>query len=325
MSQGSTLHSPKKEYLVLAFYKFFTIEDPEGEVLRQKAFLQERDVTSRIYIADHGINGQMCAAYEDAHAYMNWLADRPEYSDLAFKIHRYHEHVFPRLTIKTRKQLVALDQMPNMDLVGQHLSPAEWRQKLESDEDFFLIDVRNDYEWDVGHFEGAEKPPCQTFRDFPAYADEIEARYKKEPKPVLMYCTGGIRCELYSALLKERGIEEVYQLEGGVINYGAEEGVNHWNGKLFVFDDRLTVPIAEESEEEHAERIGRCHRCQTEVEDYYNCANMDCNKLFLSCRACLEELSGCCQGECATSGHVRPYHHQNPHKPFRKRYHYFKN
>lgn len=318
----ATLNDLKAEYLVLAFYKFFTIEDPEAEVLRHKSFLQERDVTSRVYIATHGINGQLCAAYEDAYAYMNWLAEHPEYRDISFKIHRYHEHVFPRLTIKTRQQLVALDQMPNMELRGKHLSPAEWRHKLESDEDFFLIDVRNDYEWEVGHFEGTERPPCQTFRDFPAYADEIQAQYQQQPKPVLMYCTGGIRCELYSALLKERGISEVYQLEGGVINYGEKEGNQHWKGKLFVFDDRLTVPIA--TEEESLEQVGRCHCCQTLIDDYYNCANMDCNELFLACKTCLQDLMGCCTPECATSGHVRPYHHQNPHKPFRKRYHYFK-
>lgn len=314
-------NSENSPYLVLAFYKFFSIDDPEAEVQSQKDFLQNRDVTSRVYIASHGINGQLCAAYDDAYAYMDWLASRPEFCDMPFKIQGYHEHVFPRQTIKTRKQLVALDLMPDMNNRGKHLSPKEWREKLESEDDFLLIDVRNDYEWDVGHFAGTERPPCKTFRDFPEYADQIREKHQENPKPVLMYCTGGIRCELYSALLKERGIEEVYQLNGGVIGYGNEEGSDHWNGKLFVFDDRLTVPI--DPVEEAKEAVGRCFCCSAQTDDYYNCANMDCNFLFLACRECLEKLGGCCSEECAASGHVRPYHHQNPHKPFRKRHHYF--
>ena len=131
----------------------------------------------------------------------------------------------------------------------------------------------------------------------------------------MMYCTGGIRCESYSALLKKEGFEQVYQLDGGVINYGLEEGNKHWKGRLFVFDDRLSVPISEEGQET---LISHCHQCDTPTDVYYNCANMDCNALFLSCPTCAEKLAGCCSAECVEAPRVRPFEKKERPKPFRK-------
>jgi UPF0176 protein len=177
------------------------------------------------------------------------------------------------------------------------------------------LDVRNEYEWKVGRFEGAELPPCDTFREFAAYADALKEKSNPKDTPVMMYCTGGIRCELYSAVLKERGFEHVYQLDGGVIGYGLEEGNSHWQGKLFVFDDRLTVPINEEGE---TPVIGTCHHCKAPNETYYNCANTDCNNLFLCCKSCAIEHSGCCCTECKEAPRRRPFQAETAHKPFRK-------
>src|SRR5262249_2982579 len=116
------------------------------------------------------------------------------------------------------------------------------------------------------------------------------------------------------------GFEKVYQLEGGVINYGHKQGSDHWLGKLFVFDDRMAVPISDKSS---SPVVGSCHHCLTPIEAYYNCANMDCNELFLCCPECLKKFSGCCQENCMQAKRLRPYHHQHPHKPFRKWYTYF--
>ena len=118
----------------------------------------------------------------------------------------------------------------------------------KKDENTLLLDVRNDYESAIGHFEGAERPPIKTFREFPDYAEALAKQKNPQKTKVMMYCTGGIRCEVYSALLKEKGFEEVYQLHGGVINYGHKMGNKHWKGKLFVFDDRLSVPISEDEQ-----------------------------------------------------------------------------
>lgn len=311
--------SKKQEYFILAYYHFTAISDPHQEVLAHKEFLKGRDMTCRIYISEKGINGQMSGFKEEAEAYMRWMHAHPLFAHIPFKIHLYHENVFPRQTVKYRKQLVALDEEVNMEQVGEHVSPEKWKSLLETEENKVLLDVRNDYEWAVGRFEGAECPPCETFREFKQYAEDLTTKVDPKQTPVMMYCTGGIRCELYSSLLRNKGFEQVYQLDGGIINYGLKQGSHHWLGRLFVFDDRLTVPISDEP----TPIIGKCHHCQQPNETYYNCANMDCNHLFLCCSACLEQFAGCCNNHCQNAPRVRPYHHQEAHKPFRKWYHYF--
>ncbi len=312
------MRSMEQPYYVLAYYWFTSIENPEEEIRLHKSFFKERDITSRIYINESGINGQMSAYKDDAHAYMDWMKSRPEFAEMPFKIHYWHEQVFPRQTVKYRKQLVAYDAPADVRETAQHVAPKEWREMLETEDNKVLIDVRNDYETKIGHFEGSELPPCNTFREFDSYAEELKNRVDPKNTPVMMCCTGGIRCELYSSALKKRGFEKVYQLDGGIINYGLKEGSKHWLGKLFVFDDRLSVPISDEE----TPVIAKCHKCCAPCESYYNCANMDCNELFICCPDCLKEHLGCCSDACSKAGRVRPYHHQNPHKPFRKRYHY---
>lgn len=310
--------SKTKDYVVLAYYYFTTIEDPHAEVRSHLKFCESRDIKARVYISEEGINGQLSASAEDGQAYMEWMRNHPLFNSVVFKIHYHHEQAFPRLTIKYRKQLVALDAKVDMANTGKHLSPAEWKEKLDRDEGHVLVDLRNDYEWKVGRFDGAELPACATFREFQEYADKLKENVDTKETPVMMYCTGGIRCEVYSAYLKEMGFENVYQLDGGIINYGLKEGSAHWLGKLFVFDDRLTVPISEDP----APVVGVCHACGTQSENYYNCASMDCNELFLCCIDCLKQYSGCCGEKCQLSPRLRPYQDQNPHKPFRKKHHY---
>lgn len=305
-------------YYVLAYYHFTHIEDPEEEIRLHKAFFEGKDITSRIYINETGINGQMSGFINDAEAYMEWMKGRALFADMPFKIHHWHEQVFPRQSVKYRKQLVAYDAPTDVSEGGEHISPSTWRDMMEAKDDKVIVDVRNDYEWKLGHFEGADLPQCNTFREFDQYADELSQRVDPEKTPVMMYCTGGIRCELYSAALKKRGFEKVYQLDGGIINYGLQEGSKHWLGKLFVFDDRLSIPISDEE----APIIAKCHQCNKPSESYYNCANMDCNELFLCCSDCLKAFEGCCSHKCSKAGRVRPYHQQNPHKPFRKRHCY---
>lgn len=300
---------------VLAYYLFTPIEQPEEEVARHKRFFEELDVRGRIYISKDGINGQMSAPPSLAQKYMQWMHEDCRFSAIDFKIHEHHEHVFPRLTVKVREQLVALDEKVDLALGGERLSPEKWAAMLdERDENTLLLDVRNDYEWKVGHFEGADLPPLEMFRKFPAFAKLLKETRPPDKTKVMMYCTGGIRCELYSALLRREGFEKVYQLEGGVIKYGLEQGNKHWQGKLFVFDDRLAVPISQEE----PEVIGQCLHCKTPSDVYYNCANMDCNELFLSCMSCAEKFLGACSSACKSAERLRPYERSERPKPFRR-------
>jgi UPF0176 protein len=307
-------------FFVLAYYHFESIENPHQFIAEHKAFLKNRNMTCRIYISEKGINGQASGIREDAEAYMQWIHANPLFQNMPFKIHTHHENVFPRQVVKYRKQIVALDEEVDLKLTGEHLSPEAWKEMLEKKEDKILIDVRNEYEWVVGRFEGAECPPCDTFREFKEYVHTLENQLESKDTPVMMYCTGGIRCELYSALLRKEGFKNVYQLDGGVINYGLKQGTDHWLGKLFVFDDRLTVPIADEA----TPVIGRCKHCDAPNETYYNCASMECNNLYLCCLECADKHLGCCSTECMGSPRIRPYRNDTAHKPFLKKHHYLK-
>lgn len=304
-------------YYVIAYYHFYPIADPHAEVMLHKKFFEGRDITSRIYISGNGINGQMSASCSDAKAYMDWMHSRPETKDIHFKLHEHHEHAFPRCTVKVRKQLVAVDEVVNLEKRGEAVPPEIWQKMLE-EKNSILIDVRNDYEWKVGHFEGAELPPCETFRDFKQYADTLKEKVDPQKTSVMMYCTGGIRCELYSSILVEKGFDKVFQLQGGVINYGLKQGSKHWLGKLFVFDDRLAVPISPEK----TKVISHCHYCQKPNDSYVNCANMDCNILFLCCSDCLKQHLGCCKEDCKSAERLRPFQEATTHKPFRKKHNY---
>jgi len=305
------------DYSIIAFYHFCPIPDPAGEVASHKQFFINRDVRARTYISTQGINGQMSASKADGEAYMEWLRSRPEFQGVEFKIDPYHEHVFPRLTIKVKKELVALGEELTFEQKASYLEPRQWGEMLETCEDKVLLDIRNDYEWKIGRFEGAEQVTCETFRDFIDMAQDLKKKLEGKPTKVMMYCTGGIRCEVFSALLKKEGMQnEVYQLHGGVIRYGHEEKSKHWLGKLFVFDDRLQVDISDEK----APSIGECLHCKGVADNYYNCANVGCNKLFMCCIDCLEKVQGCCQASCETAERVRPF--QFAHKPFRRWYNY---
>lgn len=299
-------------YKVLAYYSVEPLENPEVEVKRHQKFLQELDFTGRIYISEQGINGQASGLAAHADQYIAWMKEDPRFKHITFKEHLSDEHAFAKMTVKYRPQLVAIDYPVDFKKAGEYVNPSQWKQMLEEkDEDTILIDVRNDYEWEVGHFEGAELPPFQTFRQFPYYAKELKEKKDPHKTKVMMYCTGGIRCEYYSCVMKEAGFENVYQLEGGVIQYGLDHGSEHWDGKLFVFDDRMVIPLDDAS----PEPLTKCLYCGIPNDHYYNCANMDCNELFHVCLDCLREHQGCCSSSCQ-KGRVRPY--REDAKPFRK-------
>ncbi len=301
------------DYQVVAFYILKPIEEPHREAKRWKRFLETLEAMGRIYINEKGINAQMSLFKESLIPFSEWLLK--DYPKTDIKAQPHQEHAFAKLTVKYREQLAAMDKDYDLSQGGTHLSSAEWAQMIEErDGDTVILDVRNDYEWEVGHFEGSEKPTFETFREFPKYVEDLSKERDPKKTKVMMYCTGGIRCELYSCLFKEQGFEEVYQLDGGVLKYGQEQGNKHWKGNLFVFDDRLVVPIADEENEV----ISTCKQCTAKVDTYYNCANMDCNDLFLSCLECAEKMKGCCSDDCIEAPRRRPFTPTEKPKPFRK-------
>lgn len=304
------------DYIVIAYYHFFDIEDPEREAKQHKKFLQALEAKGRIYFSSEGINAQLALHNKHLDEYCSFLSKDPRFDNVDLKFHSYDEPPFAKLTVKSRKQLVALDQKVDLTQRAPHISPKEWCNMMEEkDKNTIVIDVRNNYESEIGHFEGAFCPNLKNFRDFKALADELKEKYDPDTTRILTYCTGGIRCEFFSPLLKEKGFKKIYQLDGGVIKYGEQLGSKHWKGKLFVFDDRLAVPLDEQKKKES---ISHCKFCSKEVDQYLNCAHMDCNKLFIACIDCAAVHRGCCSTSCSDKNRVRSFNPKERIKPFRK-------
>lgn len=304
---------------VILYYYFAPIDEPEVFCKRHREQCESLNLKGRVYIAREGINGTLAGAPEDIDAYKAYLRSLPGFESTQFKTDECDYIPFEKLVVKVRPEIVALKSDMNIDVSqqgGGHLSPEQWRKTLESDEDYVLIDVRNNYETAIGHFEGAMCPDLKNFYDFPEWVDEAGIPKNKK---VLMYCTGGIRCEKFSIFMKNKGYEDVKQLHGGIIEYAKQQGGKHFKGKCFVFDDRLEVPINPDEKEP----LTRCAITGKPWDKYINCANMDCNKLFLCCPEGAEQMQGCCSEECKNAPNVRPFDKKSLYQPFRKWYRYF--
>lgn len=306
-------------YEVILYYFFNPIEDPDTFCKTHKKYLKELGVKGRVYISNEGINGTLGGTPKQMNDYKAYLQSIPGFEKTEFKTDLHETIPFAKLTCKVRDEIVAIHTGElNPQDGGRYLSPAEWRQIMEQEEDYVMIDVRNNYESKVGHFEGAIKPDVENFYDFPTWLDEAEKEIPKDKK-VLMYCTGGIRCEKFSVLMKQKGWGDVNQLHGGILTYGKEEGGKHFKGKCFVFDDRLVVPVNKGD----LQPIARCEITGKPADSYINCANMECNKLFVCSEEGATLMDGCCSEECKKSEFKRPFDPENAFRPFRKWYNYF--
>ncbi|MFU8812650.1 MAG: rhodanese-related sulfurtransferase [Balneolaceae bacterium] len=304
-------------YTVLLYYNFQAIENPERFCKEHRSFLKEHDIKGRVYIGQEGLNGTVAGTPEQMEAYKAYVRSLDGFEKTEFKEEPSDVIPFPRLTCKLRDEIVSIhvDGL-NPSEGGKHLSPAEWRNVMEQSDDFIMIDVRNNYESNVGHFEGAIKPDVENFYDFPEWLDQANLPKNKK---VLMYCTGGIRCEKFSVLMKQKGWDDVNQLHGGILNYAKEEGGAHFKGKCFVFDDRLVVPVNKGD----LQPIARCEITGQPADSYINCANMECNKLFVCSEEGAEQMEGCCSEACKQSDYRRPFDPDQAFQPFRKWYNYF--
>ena len=301
-------------YEVLLYYKFRDIEDPGAFRDEHARLCEDLGLKGRIYVAREGLNGTCAGRAEDTARYRDAVEAMSGFGDIHWKRQQVERIPFAHLRVKTRPTIVNLgledDVVPGAE-GGVHLTPEQWREMLEGEEPFVLLDVRNRYEWEVGRFKGAEPAPFDQFFEFPRWAASLEA---PKDQPVLMYCTGGIRCEKFSGLLKREGYERVYQLSGGVLGYAAEEGGAHWEGKCFVFDDRMTVDIGGESP-----RLATCRHCGVKTDIVINCANMDCHQLIFVCEDCAVEHRGTCSDQCIEAPRLREFTAEHLSRPYRSR------
>jgi UPF0176 protein len=281
----------------LSFYAYTRLDDPVDFRNTFYADLSGLEVLGRIYVAHEGVNAQISVPFERLDELKAYLNTYPFLRGIRLNIAIEDDgKSFFALAIKVRKKIVAdgLDDSAfDVTNRGKHLSADEFN-RLTSDPETIVVDMRNHYESEVGHFEGAILPPMETFREgLPMVADMLQ---EKKDKPIVMYCTGGIRCEKASAYMKYRGFQNVFQLEGGIIEYArqvAAKGLpNKFLGKNFVFDERLGERISPEV-------IATCHQCGAPCDDHINCANDACHLLFIQCPECREKYNSCCSAECS--------------------------
>lgn len=283
-------------YRVLLYYKYQHIEDPEAFAKEHLAKCKELGIKGRILVAHEGINGTVSGTIEQTNAYKDYVHSLEGFEDLWFKEDKAEENAFHKIFVRPRKELVSLHLEEDIDplkLTGKYLDPVAFKEAL-LDEDTVVLDTRNDYEYDLGHFEGAIRPDIRNFRELPQWVRDNKEKFMD--KKVVMYCTGGIRCEKFSGWLLREGIEDVGQLEGGIAAYGKhpETKGDLWNGKMYVFDERISVDI----NQVNSVVIGKDWYDGTPQERYVNCANPECNRQFLTSKENEDKyLRGCC-AEC---------------------------
>ncbi|PCJ64577.1 MAG: hypothetical protein COA58_12625 [Bacteroidetes bacterium] len=290
------IKSSDEERTTISFYAYAKIGNPQ--LFRDHIFYYWNPigVLGRIYVANEGINAQLSVPTSNLEEYKSALDDITflENIRLNFAVEDDGKSFF-KLAIKVRNKIVAdglEDDLFDVSKPGEYLKVEEFNE-LTDKENTILIDMRNHYESEVGHFKGAWCPNVDTFREqLPLVIDELE---DQKDKTVVMYCTGGIRCEKASAYLKHKGFKDVYHLEGGIIKYARDAKTNglrnKFIGKNFVFDERLNERISDDV-------IAQCHQCGEPFDDHTNCKNKACNLLFIQCQKCAEKYNGTCSIEC---------------------------
>ncbi|WP_336787185.1 oxygen-dependent tRNA uridine(34) hydroxylase TrhO [Paenibacillus sp. MMO-177] len=297
--------SENKPYRILLYYKYVHIDNPAELTAEHLQFCKDLGVKGRILISEQGINGTCSGTVEQTDAYIAHMRQNPLFADMVYKIDESEGHVFKKIFVRHKKELVTLRYDKKLDpnvRTGKHLKPVEFYEQLQRD-DVIIIDGRNDYEYDIGHFRGAIRPTVESFREFPEWIRKNLPEDAKNKK-ILTYCTGGIRCETLTGVLLEEGFSDVNQLEGGIITYGKDDTVKGrlWDGKCYVFDERISVPINRTDEDII---VGKCYHCGKPEDRYINCADDLCHRKHICCPECEAEHESYCAPECKVNDEAR--------------------
>ena len=297
LERARIIDENSQERITLSFYKYFKLGNPS--LFRDHLFIvwSDLDVLGRIYVAKEGINAQLSVPKENFEKFKISVNEIFPLKDIRLNIALEHfSKSFLKLTIKIRDKIVAdgLDDSTfDVTRIGEHLDAKRFNEML-NDKETICIDMRNHYESEIGFFKGAVKPNVDTFRESLKIIDE-ELNKNGKDRNYLMYCTGGIRCEKASAYLKHKGIENVFQLEGGIIEYTRQvkeqKLENNFLGKNFVFDERRGERVSDEI-------VSNCHQRGAPCDTHVNCANESCHLLFIQCDDCKKQMNNCCSEEC---------------------------
>jgi len=271
---------------VLLYYKYIVIKDPKQLMNEQRAFCEVRNIKGRILVSEEGINGTVVGEAEVMDEYIKFTEANPEIGPVEWKISDTEHEIFPKLRVVVRDEIVTLGHK------ADYIEPQELLDLYEKGEEFYIVDARNEYEARIGKFKDAIYFDIDNFRDFPEAVKEIESL---KDKPVVTYCTGGVRCEKASAFLKGKGFKNVRQLHGGIQRYGDVVGGKNFEGTMYVFDRRVHVPV----NTVNPTVISECYHCGTKVARFVNCCNAKCNKQIICCEACDDRMNGGCSVECS--------------------------
>lgn len=286
-----------EQFTVLLYYKYVTLPRPEKLLKAQKALCTELNLKGRIIISEEGINGTVAGLHADIAQYQQATSAVSELQDMEWKTSTASEQVFPKLKVKLRDEIVTLGIKKTGSDVSisnkaHYIEPEQLVELYDQDQDFMILDARNAYEAELGKFKNALIPPIDAFRDFPEFVAKHLSEYKN--KPVVTYCTGGVRCEKASAYLREQGFSDVRQLHGGVHVYAEKTGGKYFEGELFVFDKRLHLEV----NKVNPTVISHCKYCQQATTRLVDCAEQACGELFVCCPDCETKFQSSCSGEC---------------------------
>ena len=282
-------------YPVILFYKYVAIADAETFAAEQRELCVSLGLKGRVLVASEGINGTLAGPAKAVDRYVAALKMDARFHDIPIKLSAGDSETFPKLVIKVRSEIVTLNAGAIAPDNDNQLSPADWKRMMEENPDAVPLDIRNRFESDAGKFANAVVCDIEHFRELPQYVDRLQSL---KEKTVLMYCTGGIRCEKASALFRSKGFTKVFQLHGGIAAYQEQFGNEHWQGECFVFDQRMTVRV-----EDGLVQIGRCAHTGRATSRFVNCLHDPCHKLFiLSTEAEAENRNHKLCPECLAAG-----------------------
>lgn len=286
-----------EKFEVILYYKYVNIPDPQAVLREQRKLCESLGLRGRILIAKEGINGTLEGTKEAIEKYEETMLKSAYFYNMPIKHSEGNGKAFPKLSIKVRDEIVTsgLGSLNETEgrITGQYLKPEELKALIESGREFYIVDMRNDYEQKSGYFEGSILSQIGNFRDLPEFIPKLShLKHKK----IVTVCTGGVRCEKASGLLKENGFSDVYQLEGGIHKYMEKYPNQDFKGKLYVFDGRVLVGF-NTGDPSHV-IVGRCEKCDAKSENYVNCRYDTCHRHFIVCEACDERDRGFCDLKC---------------------------
>lgn len=277
--------------LVSSFYKYKKVGNPIILQQKQLALCELLNLKGRILIGEEGINGSVFGLKSNVEKYKKELRKNKLFKDIEFKEQETQKQAFRKLFARVRKEVVNFGVEVNLKNSAPFITPRQLKETLDRKDNIVLLDVRNNYEVKIGKFRDARTLSMRNFRDLPKYLNEIEDLKEKR---IVAYCTGGIRCEKATAFLKENGFKKISQLKGGILKFGEEFPDTYWEGKCFVFDDRIAIDI----NHKNSKKLNECVWCLEKCDDYVNCHNISCDKLFICCENCKALYNKSCSNEC---------------------------